>query len=211
LPSVIAIDAGGGFSLALDANGIVWAWGDNRYGQLGDGTFTSRAIAAPVTNLSSVVAISVHTGAWSMVLKADGTVWTFGRNQHGQLGQGTFTSADTGINLPGPVLAQGSVNPDGTLTPDAIVFDKVVAIGTGIAVRSDWSIWDWGSNTGGELGNNTITPNPPSGVPNPVQVLGSGGSGFLAAPVALGGTGFIRLSVDIASPCSWSGVLQPVN
>src|SRR5206468_3022949 len=100
LPGVIAIAAGGRHGVALAPDGSVWVWGDDTYGQLGDGTFNSRPTPAPVLNLSGVVAVAEKTGGWSMVLKADGTVWTWGRNNDGQLGQGTFTP-DPGINLPG--------------------------------------------------------------------------------------------------------------
>jgi alpha-tubulin suppressor-like RCC1 family protein len=205
LPGVIGIAMGIGHSLALAPDGTVWAWGDNQHGELGNGTFTLNApygipTPAPVPNLSGVVALG-KSGSWSTALKADGTVWTWGRNTQGMLGQGTFTP-DPGVDVPGPV-----VNADGTL------FDHVVALGGGgAAIKSDGSVWTWGWNNHGQLGNGTITPDP-GGIPNPVQVLGPGGSGFLAGPLTLAGAsgGRFRLSVDLAAPYSWSGVLPPVN
>ncbi len=58
LDSVVAIAAGSDHSLAIKSDGTVWAWGDNRYGELGDGSTTTRYTPVQVTNLGSVVAIA---------------------------------------------------------------------------------------------------------------------------------------------------------
>jgi alpha-tubulin suppressor-like RCC1 family protein len=61
------------------------AWGYNAYGQLGTGTFTTRASPVHVKNLTQVVAVA--GGGWfSLALRADGTVWAWGNNSYGQLG-----------------------------------------------------------------------------------------------------------------------------
>jgi alpha-tubulin suppressor-like RCC1 family protein len=60
--------------MALRFDGSVWCWGNNTYGQLGDGTNTDRStgvLAAGLTNVSSIWAGSTH----SLALKADGTLW----------------------------------------------------------------------------------------------------------------------------------------
>src|SRR5437016_5308493 len=149
---------------------------------------------ARASNLAGVVAI--RTARHSLALKADGTVWAWGNNGSGQLGDGTFTNRSTPArvpNLPGvTAIANG--------------------IGHSLAPATDGQGWAWGVNQYGQLGNGTITPDPPAGIPNPVQVLGAEGSGFLTGPVALSGAdGTHRLSVELAAPYSWSGVLQPVN
>jgi alpha-tubulin suppressor-like RCC1 family protein len=65
--------------------------GENTFGQLGDGTTTNRSIPVPVTGLANVT--SMATGAnHSIARRADGTVWTWGRNDAGQLGDGTLVS-----------------------------------------------------------------------------------------------------------------------
>ena len=88
LSDVVAIAKGENHSLALKSDGTVWAWGHNIYGQLGDGTTTTRTTPVPVAGLSNVVAIA--SGDWhSLALKSDGTVWAWGWNPVGQLGDGT--------------------------------------------------------------------------------------------------------------------------
>ena len=80
LSGIIAIDTGGNHAAALKSDGTVWAWGDNRNGQLGNGsTKDSRDSPVLVENLLNVVAISAG-GDYTVALKSDGTVWTWGVN-----------------------------------------------------------------------------------------------------------------------------------
>jgi alpha-tubulin suppressor-like RCC1 family protein len=84
-----AVAAGGHHSLALLAGGTVMAWGEDRFGQLGDGSIlASEETPAPVSGLSGVSAISA-AGMHSMALLASGTVMTWGENKFGELGNGT--------------------------------------------------------------------------------------------------------------------------
>jgi len=81
LSTVRAIAGGGLHSLALNADGTVWAWGDGLFGQLGDGNFYTSppGVATPVqvSGLTTVTAIA--GGAYhSLALKSDGTVWAWG-------------------------------------------------------------------------------------------------------------------------------------
>jgi alpha-tubulin suppressor-like RCC1 family protein len=74
----------------LKNDGTVWGWGDNRQGELGDGTATNRFLPAQAQGLSGVAAIAIglyHT----LALKSDGTVWTWGNNYWGQLAAGGTT------------------------------------------------------------------------------------------------------------------------
>ena len=143
LSDVVAVAAGNGFSMALRRDGTVFTWGWNLRGQLGDGTTTSRSVPAAVPNLRDVVAISTSTGGGTemhaMALKRDGTVWTWGSNHAGQLGDGTLT----------PRLVPGIV-PDLT---------DVVAISGGfihsLALKRDGTVWAWGSNAFAQLGIGT--------------------------------------------------------
>jgi alpha-tubulin suppressor-like RCC1 family protein len=80
--------AGKSHSLSIKSNGTLWAWGGNKYGQLGDGTAAERH--SPIQtgmedNWTKVVAGYFH----SIALKSDGTLWTWGLNEYGQLGDGT--------------------------------------------------------------------------------------------------------------------------
>jgi hypothetical protein len=79
----IAASAGTGYALV---DGRVWAWGDNRDGELGNGSFGGSTLTpAVVTGLGDVVAIAAGVGA-RYALRADGTVWSWGRNDRAQLG-----------------------------------------------------------------------------------------------------------------------------
>ncbi|VEN73240.1 hypothetical protein EPICR_140001 [Candidatus Desulfarcum epimagneticum] len=100
LPSMIAAAAGAYYTLALDGEGFVWAWGDNRYGQLGiNSTADKQATPAKVAMdasgnpLENVVAISA-TGNNGMALTSDGFVWTWGQNQYGCLGYAAAGNAN---------------------------------------------------------------------------------------------------------------------
>src|SRR5207247_4971351 len=81
-------------SLALRADGTVIAWGYNAFGQLGDGTTTTRTTPVPVRGLAGVTAITARDGH-SLALLADGTVMAWGANFYGQLGDGTTTTSTT--------------------------------------------------------------------------------------------------------------------
>jgi hypothetical protein len=96
LSNVTAIAAGGRFGLALGQNATVWAWGDNYYGQHGNGTTQGAVPNTPgqVSTLSNVTAIAAG-GLHGYALKQDGTVWAWGYNGYGQVGIGNLTSPQT--------------------------------------------------------------------------------------------------------------------
>jgi alpha-tubulin suppressor-like RCC1 family protein len=155
LMSVVEIDAGNNYSMALKSDGTVWTWGANDHGQLGIGTLTPAAVsrAAIVPSLSSIKAISAGTGHL-MALRVDGTVWTWGDNSSGALGIGTqdFTPHSTPVQVPG-------------LTGIVAVF---AGDGVSYAVKSDGTVFGWGSAFTGKLGNgtnDTPTINSPTELP----------------------------------------------
>jgi alpha-tubulin suppressor-like RCC1 family protein len=86
---------------AIKTDGTLWTWGQNNYGQLGDGTTTSRRSPVTVfgygTNWCSVASIRNHT----LAVKTDGGLWIWGRNNYGQLGDGTTTSRCSPGRIPG--------------------------------------------------------------------------------------------------------------
>ena len=146
-----SVATGYGHSVALTRDGMLWAWGDNEFGQLGNGTTTDSRVPVRVSNLSGVIAIAAG-GYHSIALKSDGTVWTWGDNGYGQLGSGAWTD-----NSLIPVQVSGLTG--------------VVAIAAGgahtLALKSDGTLWAWGSNQYGQLGNNDTADNN-----IPVQVSG---------------------------------------
>ena len=141
LTGISSIGAGYKHLFALKNDNTVWAWGDNQFGQLGDGTIIDQPITPiQITSLSNIISI---TGGQrhSIALKSDGTVWTWGWNGMGQLGDNTLIDQLTPIQVPG--------------------LNNVIEIAAGahhcMARRSDSTIWVWGNNISGQLGNDTVT------------------------------------------------------
>jgi hypothetical protein len=105
LAGVVAIGAGGATSVALKADGTVWAWGANDYGQVGCaacGDLKNRVAPVQVAGLTNIVAVGGGR-SHRLALKSDGTVWGAGRNIDGQLGDGTYTNRSAPVqvlNLP---------------------------------------------------------------------------------------------------------------
>jgi alpha-tubulin suppressor-like RCC1 family protein len=163
LSQVTKIAAGQTDSMAVATRGIttltsVYAWGANGQGQIGDGTSRERPVPVQITGIGvpNVIAISVGND-YSMVLGSDGTLWDWGLNQWGQLGNGTITSANK------PVEAEG-------------LESGITQISAGdshsLALLSDGSVEAWGYNGAGQLGDGSSA----FGVANPapVQVVGLG-------------------------------------
>lgn len=141
LTGVVAIAAGSYHSLALKSDGKVWGWGANHYGQLGNGTnAATQKIPVQVTNLATVIAIAAGKHH-SLALKSDGTVWAWGTNNYGQLGNGNTTLQKS------PIQTVGLTN--------------VIAIAAGayhsLALKADGTVWGWGYNSQSQVGNGTIT------------------------------------------------------
>lgn len=123
------IAAGDSHMLALRTDGTVWGWGTNYYGQLGDGTTTTRLTPGPVANLTGVVELAAGSNH-SLALRSDGSVWSWGANSYGQLGDTTLQRRST------PVRVQG--------LPDAVAV--AASGGLSLALRQDGSVWWWGSS-----------------------------------------------------------------
>jgi len=133
-------------SYALESNGTVWGWGDNQTGELGVGTtpvgsvpvippFTAVPVPALITDVAGIAARDGHV----LALKTDGSVWGWGNNSAGVLGNQTDP-----LGRPAPVGIAG-----------------VVAVSTGsdfsMALKADGTIWTWGDNTYGEMGTGTTS------------------------------------------------------
>src|SRR5262249_23706311 len=94
-----AIAVGSAHNLALKADGAIWAWGENIYGQLGDGSKTPFQ-GTPVRSMAGNDWAQIAAGAsHSAALKRDGTVWTCGANNWGELGVGTTTDSRTALQV----------------------------------------------------------------------------------------------------------------
>ena len=150
--SVVQITAGNNFAFALLRDGSVKGWGSNFYGQLGDSTQNDRTTPSPTKYSGCIVAMAAGH-AHTLALRADGTVWASGYNNDGELGLGSFG---------------GGVHPYPAQVPGLSNVVAICAAGYwSMALRSDGTVWTWGYNAFGELGNGTSTN---SAVP--VQVTG---------------------------------------
>lgn len=104
LTDVIAISAGGNHTLALLSDSTLLAWGQNTRGQLGNGTTLSTNSPTHVINHEGVSIlddiISIECGSeHTLAMKSDGTLWTWGRNNHGQLGDGTNDDSSVPVRI----------------------------------------------------------------------------------------------------------------
>jgi alpha-tubulin suppressor-like RCC1 family protein len=159
LSGVVSIAAGGSHSVALKADGTVWTWGWNSGGQLGVADTSDRWMPVLVRGLSGVVAITAgerHTGA----LKADGTVWDWGENFAGELGDGTTFRRSTPVRV-SALTDIVAVTTGGS--PAGVAYLG----GHTVALKRDGTVWTWGQNGLGQLGDGTTTIRH-----TPVQVLG---------------------------------------
>lgn len=96
--------AGISHTVALKADGSVWAWGFNSSGQLGNGATTNSFTPVQVSGLSGVTAVAAG-GDHAFALKA-GTVWAWGDNYYGQLGDGSTTNRTTPVIVQYPLRLQ---------------------------------------------------------------------------------------------------------
>ncbi len=152
-PPAATLATTGFTTLVVRVDGTVWGWGANSYGELGRGAavpavaYAGEPAPALVANAKSVAIGDIHT----LVADQAGTVWSFGHNDHGQLGDGT--TSDRAI----PAAVGGLSGVD------------AVAAGTGysLAVRNDGTVWAWGDNRFGQLGDGTTVERHV-----PVQVTG---------------------------------------
>jgi alpha-tubulin suppressor-like RCC1 family protein len=183
-----AVAAGGAHSLGLSPDGIVYAWGANGRGQAGLG-----AASKPSSNilpvkgpggdglLSGVKAVATGE-SHSLALKGDGTVWAWGANDGGQLGDASIKDRPAPIQVKGP-------GGNGVLA-------DIVAIAAGgqtsLALRADGTVWSWGVNDKGQLGNNAAIKYSAT----PVQVTAQRGDLPGMKAVAAGSAHCLALKAD---------------
>ena len=147
--NIVMVSEGASHSLALQDDGTVWVWGDNSQGQAAQSNLAVDVCTPEaVSSLGCAVAVSAG-GAFSMALLADGTVWTWGDNLNGQLGNG---NAPTDSHTP--------VQVTGITTATAISAGSAHAM----ALLEDGTVKVWGYGSDGQMGNNSTTTTNPSAV-----------------------------------------------
>lgn len=141
LTGVIAMSAGAGFTVALKANGTVWAWGENFHGELGNGSFgPPNPTPTQVPGLAGITALAAGRDEYVLALAANGTVWSWGHNEWGQLGDGTTDDRATPVQVSG--------------------LSGVTALAAGrfhSLARTNGAVFAWGANYVGQLGDGTTT------------------------------------------------------
>ncbi|MEO6742278.1 MAG: hypothetical protein ABIP20_18700, partial [Chthoniobacteraceae bacterium] len=146
-----SVSSGASFALAVRLDGTLWAWGLNSSGQVGDGTTTQRTSPVQIgaaTNWAAVSAGNAH----AIALKTDGTLWAWGSNVNGELGQGTSDALTTHTSpmQVGIVTTWSSISAGNNHV---------------LATRTDGTLWAWGLNSSGQIGNNSTTT-----VTAPIQI-----------------------------------------
>lgn len=129
------------YAISLKSDGTVWGWGSNREGTLGNGTYTDSLTPVMAKGLTNVIDITTCTDS-TAALKSDGTVWAWGSNFSGQLG--LDSKKTDGVPVPTKVEGIRGV--------------KAIAAGDShmLALKSDGTVWSWGSNEYGQLGDDTF-------------------------------------------------------
>jgi len=201
MDGITAVSVGYDHSLALKSDGSLWAWGDNSFGQLGDGTSTAQY--RPIKIMDGITAIAAGD-QYSLVIKSDGSLWAWGCNYQGELGDGTSTPSYLPVKIMDGVKAIASgvdgsfaIKSDNSLwawgynlyghlgdgtTVDrhspVKVMDGVIAVSAtyhGLAIKADGSLWAWGWNRFGQLGDGTTTNRyRPVKIMDGVKAIGTG-------------------------------------
>lgn len=136
-----SMSTGQSHTVALGSDGSIWGWGHNGSGQLGTGTITN--VATPTLLSTEKNWKFINTGyEHTVAIKNDGSLWAWGGNSSGQLGTGA-----KGI----------SVNTPQKIGTDNNWKQALVGGSYTIALKNDGTLWTWGSNSSGRLGNGLNT------------------------------------------------------
>lgn len=147
---------GYGSMIGLKTDGSWWAWGYNGYGELGTNDRTVRSSPVQIASAFSwKQVVGDRLGGTSAAIRSDGTLWTVGYNNSGQLGDGTVTKRSSPVQVSGGGTTWRYVDTTG---------------GTTFGVKEDGTAWSWGTNSYGKLGIGTSVT---TKVSTPNQVVGS--------------------------------------
>lgn len=150
----VSVGGGDGLSVGLKSDGTLWTWGDNTYGQLGNGTTSVTGTPSPTQLGSATDWASISVGAYTVhAIKANGTLYGWGFNGNGEVGDGTNTNRTSPVQI-------GSSN-----LWTSVSSGRVFSIG----LRADGTLWAWGSNAFGQVGVGSATS-----AFNSPQQIGSG-------------------------------------
>ncbi len=157
------IAAGTWHTLAIKSNGTLWSWGYNNFGQLGNGTIVNSLSPVQIGADNNWSSITPGRGSFTIAHKSNGTIWSWGDNSDGQLGNGTTIG----------VLSPAQIGTDNHWISSAKGGHSTLAL------KSDGTLWAWGSNAYGSLGDGTTSDRY-----FPVQIthIDSDGDGYPSGP-----------------------------
>jgi alpha-tubulin suppressor-like RCC1 family protein len=135
-----AVAAGYNYTCAIKTTGTLWCWGDNGNGQLGDGTTNGSDVPVQETTAASNWAAVAAGYNSTCAIKTTGTLWCWGNNGNGQLGNGTTNGSDV------PVQETTAASDWAAVT---------VGYVHTCAIKTTGTLWCWGNNGNGQLGNGT--------------------------------------------------------
>jgi uncharacterized repeat protein (TIGR01451 family) len=141
LSGIVSISSQLCHSLAIKNDGTVWAWGDNLDGQLGDGSYGNyRTTPVQTSSLTGIVAVDAGS-YYSLALKSDGTVWGWGHNTYGQIGDSSTVERHVPVQT--------------------YLLNGIISISAGqqhsLALRNDGTVWSWGAGFSASLGDSALT------------------------------------------------------
>lgn len=139
-------------AVGLRKNGSIWSWGVNSVGQLGDGTTVNKS--SPISIVGGFVDwCNISTGVNHVLsIRTNGTLWSWGGNANGRLGDGTTISKSSPVSVIGGFTDWWKIS---------------AGQGHSLAIRQDGTAWTWGLNASGQLGDGTAVSNA-----SPVSVIG---------------------------------------
>lgn len=139
MDNVASVNCGYNHTAALKTDGSLWIWGSKYHTTLGDGSTESSPV--PLKIMDNVAAVSCcgdSNTAYTAVIKSDGSLWAWGRNGFGQLGNGSTEDSNVPVKI----------------------MENVTAVSCGMgytaAIKIDGSLWMWGHNVYGQLGNGGV-------------------------------------------------------
>ena len=135
-----SVSAGNGYSLAIDVRGLVWGWGLNTYGLLGNNDTTSRRTPTSIHGTRKTFCHIIAGNGYSMAVDYNGKLWGWGNTVNGKLGIGDFLFSLIPISIHGVKKTFCNINSGGN---------------SSFGIDKNGQVWGWGNNRYGGLGNNT--------------------------------------------------------
>jgi hypothetical protein len=152
----------------IKTDGTLWTWGNqNSVGQLGDGTIVGKSTPVQIGTNTNWKQVSAGNSVMAAI-KTDGTLWTWGHNYYGELGNNTNRETDNVLSVSSPIQIYGG----GTNWKQV---STAQGISTSVfAIKTDGTLWSWGDNSNGVLGLNDAIPLSETSRSSPVQIYGGG-------------------------------------